>query len=66
MPPIPPNPAPRFERLHCPHCGCALAADAVICGNCDASVELPRCARCSGENPSNARFCGSCGASLAP
>lgn len=66
VPPLPPNPVPRIDRLHCPSCGTATSTRALHCVNCGAVLDKPSAGRCGHDNPSGARFCGTCGASLAP
>jgi hypothetical protein len=65
-PPIPPNPVPRLDALHCDTCGVALSSPGRTCASC--SRQRPaaiRCDRCSREYPAGARFCGACGHALA-
>lgn len=65
-PPIPPNPVPRLEALHCPRCGVALSTPGEMCASCSGELVVGvRCARCGREYPVDARFCGDCGCALA-
>jgi hypothetical protein len=64
-PPIPPNPVPKLDSLHCKRCGVALSTPGDTCASCsEEPLAVLRCARCNREYPSDARFCGACGGAL--
>jgi len=51
------------KQTICARCG-KPAGDGKFCGNCGASMEMPKCPACGKPSQQGARFCGECGAKL--